>query len=104
MPTAPLARSVIAAFFAVCASAFAAEPAEGFSCEQIYEVVKDTARNRNQGQTLDQVQRGLKEVEVRHALTTLESDALKKAVSLVYLGDASPEEIALECVKTRKKK
>lgn len=98
------ARWPIAAWLSLTGAVFAAEPQAGFGCEQIYEVVKEAARYRNQGQTLDQVLRGLKEVETQRSLVPAEADALRKAVSLVYLGEASPEEITLECVKSRKKK
>lgn len=104
MPLAPASRWLIAAGLSLAASVFAAEPEAGLTCEQIYEVVKEAARYRNQGQTLDQVLRGLKEVETQRALVPVEAGALRKAVSLVYLGEASPEEITLECVKSRKKK
>jgi len=98
------ARWLIAAWLSLTGAVFAAEPQAGLGCEQIYEIVKEAARYRNQGQTLDQVLRGLKEIETQRALAPAEADALRKAVSLVYLGEASPEEITLECVKSRKKK
>lgn len=97
-------RWSIAALLTAAIPLLAAEPQPGLTCEQIYDVVKDSARHRNQGQTLDQVLRGLKEIETPQPLTKIEAEALRKAVSLVYMGDAAPEEIALECVNTRKKK
>lgn len=95
---------LIAAVLTAAAPLHAADTDGGLSCEQIYDVVKESARYRNQGQTLDQVLRGLKELEARQPLTPIESEALRKAVSLVYLGDVAPEEVALECVKSRKNK
>lgn len=97
-------RWLIVASLIAATRAIAAEPESGLGCEQLYEVLKDSARHRNQGQTLDQVLRGLKDVEARQPMTALEVEALRKAVSLVFMGDAAPEEIVLECVKIRKKR
>lgn len=106
MRFALLSRCLIAAALHAGVRAHAAETdaVPVLTCEQIYEIVKDAARYRNQGQTLDQVLRGMKDVEAKQPLAPLEGEALRKAVSLVYLGEAAPEEIALECIKSRKKK
>lgn len=85
----------------------AARPGEAqpvLSCEQILAIVQDTARFRNQGLSLEQVLRGIRDLEVKHALPPLEGQALQTAARLVFLGDAAPEQIALECLKSRGKK
>lgn len=88
---------------AVSAAAFGAEAGPGLSCEQVFAVAQASVRYRDQGHTLDQVLSALKDVEVQNRLAAQEIDLLRKAVSVTYMGQATPEEVALECVQARGK-
>jgi len=79
----------------------AAEPATGLTCEQIFAVAQTAQRYRDQGYTLNQVLAGMNGVNADGKLTAAELDTLRRALTLAYLGNASPEEIAIECISVR---
>ncbi|RPI45978.1 MAG: hypothetical protein EHM59_08675 [Betaproteobacteria bacterium] len=70
------------------------------TCEQLFAVVQEAVRYRDQGYSLSQVLTALKGVEAENKLTKAELDLLHKSVSASYLSQASPEEITLECVNS----
>ena len=90
-----------AALVLVSSLCAAAEPATGLTCEQIYAVAQTAVRYRDQGYTLNQVLAELKGVNAEGKLTAAELNTLHTALSLAYLGTASPKEIALECISVR---
>ncbi len=95
----PCLRAALALLFVPHADAWAA-----LTCEQVYAVSQASVRYRDQGHALHQVLAALKDVEVQNKLSAIELELLHKAVSIAYLGQASPEEIALECVQSRRLK
>lgn len=81
----------------------AAGAADGaLTCEQIYAVAQAAVRYRDQGLSLDQVLGGLRGLEAQNKLSAQEVEVLRRAVSVSYMGNAAPEEIALDCVQGRK--
>lgn len=97
-------RWLVAVALVVPAPARPADAQPVLSCEQILGIVQEAARLRNEGTSLEQVLRGIRDLEAKHALPPLEAEALLTAARLVFLNDASPQQIAIECLKTRKKK
>ncbi len=85
----------------VSALCVAAEPATGLTCEQLFAVAQTAVRYRDEGYTLDQVLSALKAVNAEGKLTAGELETLRRAVTLAYMGNASPNEIALECVRVQ---
>jgi hypothetical protein len=77
-----------------------ASASAALSCEQLLAAGQAAVRYRDEGYSLNQVLAALKDVEVENKLNKAELDVLLKAVSASYLSQASPEEIALECVKS----
>lgn len=71
------------------------------SCEQLYAVAQSAVEFRDQGYSLQQVLAGLKGGELEAKLSADEIQVLRKAVTAVYLGNASAEEIALACRQAR---
>ena len=90
-----------AVFISMSTLCAAAEPAAGLTCEQIFAVAQTALRYRDQGYTLNQVLAEMKGVNAEGKLTAAELDTLRRALTLAYLGNASPEEIALECISVR---
>ena len=98
-------RGVVAAsLFLGAAFCFAGEPADGLSCEQLYSLVKSAVQYRDEGYTLAQVLAALKPVQAEGKLTPAEFETVRKAVTMAYLSNAWPEEIARECFEIRGKK
>lgn len=81
-----------------------ADAEAALTCEQVYAVSQASVRYRDQGHALHQVLAALREVEAENKLSAIELQLLHNAVSIAYLGHASPEEIALECVQSRRLK
>lgn len=81
--------------------ALAADVGTALTCEQIYAVVQTAVRYRDQGHALAQVLAVLEGGDVRNRLDGAQFALLRDAVSIAYLGNATPEEIALECVRAR---
>jgi len=82
----------------------AAEPSYAeLGCEQIYGVLQEAVKYRDQGYSLQQVLAGLKGVDAGGKVTAEELQTLQKSVNAVYLGTSSPEEIALVCRESRSK-
>lgn len=79
----------------------AAEPAAGLTCEQLFAAAQTAVQLRDQGHTLAQVLDALKRAQVEAKLSAVEIDTLRRAVTLAYLGNASPKEIAFECVSAQ---
>lgn len=71
------------------------------TCEQILAITQAAVKYRDQGYSLKQVLTALKEVEAENKLSSAEMSALTNAVTATYLRQASPEEVALECIKVR---
>jgi hypothetical protein len=90
-----------AAIFLTAESGGAAEPAAGLSCERLFALVQAAVSYRDQGYSLAQVLAGLREVQAEGKLSAAELETLRRAITLAYLGQASAEEIALECVRAR---
>lgn len=96
-------RGALAALALMPPAAGAAAVAEGtLTCEQIFAVAQASVRFRDQGHSLDRVLDGLREVDAQRRLSASEMSLLRNAVSIAYLGNASPEEIALQCVRSRR--
>jgi hypothetical protein len=83
----------------VCGTCAAAEQATGLTCEKIVAVAQTAVRYRDQGYSLEQVLKGLKEVETEGKLSAGEIATLRKTVTAAYLSQATPEEIAVECLR-----
>lgn len=81
--------------------ASAADAGAVLTCEQIYAVAQTAIRYRDQGHALAQVLSVLGAGDVRDKLDGAQFALLSNAVSIAYLGHATPEEIALECVRAR---
>jgi hypothetical protein len=81
-----------------------AKPEAGLTCEQLYAAAKSAVQYRDEGYSLSQVLAALKAMQAEGNLTPAEMETLRKAVTFAYLSTASPEEIALECQRTREKK
>lgn len=79
----------------------AADTGTTLTCEQIYAVVQAAVRYRDQGHALAQVLSVLEGGDVRNRLDGAQFALLRNAVSVAYMGNATPEEIALECVRAR---
>jgi hypothetical protein len=71
------------------------------TCEQLLAISETTVRYRDQGYSLSQVLAELKDIDAAKRLTPAELDVLRNSVTLVYLSNASPKEVALECVQAR---
>ena len=81
-----------------------AKPDGGLTCEQLYAAAKSAVQYRDEGYSLSQVLSALKSAQAEGKLTPAEIETLRKAVTFAYLSTAWPEEIALECQRTRGKK
>lgn len=79
----------------------AADAGTTLTCEQIFAVAQTAIRYRDQGHALAQVLAALDGSDVKQRLDDAQVALLRNAVSIAYLGNATPEEIALECVRTR---
>lgn len=91
-----------AALLALTVSAAAAGEAKvGISCEQLFAVAKSALQYRDQGYSLQQVLTGLKAPEVEGKLSPEDVQLLRQAVTAVYLGNVSAEELAVECRKSQ---
>jgi hypothetical protein len=82
-------------------AALAGEAKTGLSCEQLFAVAQNAVQYRDQGYSLQQVLAGLKGLDSDGKLSREQLQTLQKAVSAAYLGNASPEEIALACREAR---
>ena len=82
----------------LCAGAV---PEPGLTCERLYAVAKSAVQYRDEGYTLKQVLAALKSEQDEGKLTAGEIETLRKAITLVYLGNAWPEEVAIECRNAR---
>jgi hypothetical protein len=83
----------------------AAMPAQAaLRCEQLFAIAESAIEFRDQGHTLQQVLAGLKNKEIVGKLTADEIQVLYKAVTAVYLGNASATEVALTCKEAMPKK
>jgi hypothetical protein len=97
-------RAVICFLSILCCCllpARAAEPNSALSCEQVYAIAQTTIGYRDKGYTLDQVLGLLKRSQAEGKLTALELETLRRAISAAFLGHASPEEIALQCLRAQ---
>ncbi len=94
-PVPPLLCGVMA----LAAPAFAADAGSRLTCEQIYAVAQTSVRYRDQGHALSQVLAALDGDAIRNKLDGAQFALLRNAVSVVYLGNATPEEVALECMR-----
>jgi hypothetical protein len=101
MQPTSLTRAAAAAIALVLALLLAAPASAALTCEQLIVIAETAVRYRDQGYTLNQVLAELKSVDRDNRLTAAELDVLRNSVSLVYLGNASPKEVALECVQAR---
>jgi hypothetical protein len=90
-----------AVFISMSTLCAAAESPAGLTCEQIFAVAQTALRYRDQGYTLNQVLAEMRGVNAEGKLTAAELDTLRRAITLAYIGNASPEEIALECISVR---
>ena len=98
-------RGVVAAsLFLGAAFGMAGEPPEGLSCDQLYSLVKSAVQYRDEGYTLAQVLAALKPVQAESKLSASEFETVRKAVTMAYLSNAWPEEIARECFEIRGQK
>lgn len=99
-------RNVLAALLfldaALCAAA--EPPPEGLTCEQLYSIVKSAVQYRDEGYTLSQVLAALKSVQSEGKLSPSEIETVRKSITLVYMGNAWPEEVARECMEVKGKK
>ena len=76
-------------------------PASGVTCEQLFSVAKSALQYRDEGYTLSQVLAALKDAQGAGKLTAQEIETLRKAITMVYMSNASPEEIGIECRDAR---
>src|SRR5262245_1383118 len=99
-------RVVGAALFLIASGlCVAAEPpATGLSCEQLFSIAENTVKYRDEGYTLSQVLAALKGLQSELKLTAGEVETLRKTITLAYMGNATPREIALECVEVQNAK
>ena len=90
------------AFLALAFSvAVAGEARVELTCEQLFAVVKSALQYRDQGHSLQQVLAGLKSPDIDGKLSQEDVQTLRQAVTAVYLGNVSAEELAVECRETR---
>jgi hypothetical protein len=81
--------------------AVAADAGARLTCEQIYAVAQSSLGYRDQGHALAQVLAALEGGDIRRRFDDTQVEALRSAVSAAYLGTATPEEIALDCLRRR---
>ena len=81
-----------------------AKPETGLTCEQLYTAAKSAVQYRDEGYSLSQVLAALKSVQGEGKLTPAEIETLRKAITFAYMSTAWPEEIALECQRTKEKR
>ncbi len=81
------------------ALALAPHARAALTCEQLLAIMEAAVRYRDQGYSLSQVLAGLKGIDTEHKLDAAEVGVLRKAIEAVYLGNATPQELALECVR-----
>ena len=79
----------------------AAEPAAGLTCEQLYASAKSAVQYRDEGYSLSQVLAAVKSVQSEGKFNLVEMETLRRAITLAYLGNASPEAIGIECRDAR---
>lgn len=96
----PLARvaGAMACLVVLAGPARTAEP--GLSCEQIYAAAQATVVARDRGDSLKSVLRDLVDAGAGK-LTPVDLEILRRAVTAVFLGQSSPEEVGAECVTAR---
>lgn len=96
-------RAMLCSTLATLAAAlmFGAPARAAVSCEQVFAIAQTAVRYRDQGYSLDQVLGALKDVDPQSKLSAAELEILRKAVTATYLGSATSEEVALECVQVR---
>ena len=88
----------LAAGWVLCVLAGSAAPAgSALSCEELFGVLEKTVEYRDQGYSLQQVLNALKGGPLEAKLSATEQQVLRKSVSAVYLGNATPDEVALAC-------
>lgn len=75
--------------------------ASGLTCEQVFVLAQASVQFRDQGHSLEQVLAGLKSADADSKLSAAELEVLRRAVTLAFMGHASPKQIALECVQSR---
>ena len=85
----------------VFSAALAGEAKMGLTCEQLFAVVKSALQYRDQGYSLQQVQAGLQGPDIEGKLSQEDVQRLRQAVTAVYLGNVSAEELAVECRDSR---
>ncbi len=98
MPPVPL---LLCGVMALASPAFAADAGAKLTCEQIYAVAQTSVRYRDQGHALSQVLAALEVDTIKNKLDGAQFALLRNAVSVVYLGNATPEEVALECMRVQ---
>ena len=86
---------VLGALLALPQSAAAA-----LTCKQVFAIAQAAVQYRDEGRSLKQVMAALKDVEEQQKLNATEMNVLRNAVSMAFLSNATPEEIALECVNS----
>lgn len=69
------------------------------ACERLFEIARAALEHRDQGYSLDQVLAGLRRPEFEQRLSPGDLDTLRRAVTAAFLGQLTPEEIALACTK-----
>ncbi len=89
------------AWLALMLSAPAGSAEGTLGCEQLYALAQSAVELRDQGYSLQQVLAGLAGKEVESKLSSSAVQVLRKAVTAVYLGNASAEEVALVCKQTQ---
>jgi hypothetical protein len=71
------------------------------ACERLFEIARAAREHRDQGYSLDQVLAGLRRPEIEQRLSPGDLDVLRRAVTAAFLGQLTPEEIALACTQAR---
>lgn len=94
-------RKLFAACVAVAFALPAGSAQSELSCEQLFAVVENAVQLRDQGYSLQQVLHGLNGRDIAAKLSAESFQVLRKSVTAVYLGNASPEEVALACRQAR---
>ena len=76
-------------------------PTSGVTCEQLFGVAKSALQYRDEGYTLSQVLASLKNAQGEGKLTAQEAETLRKVITMVYMSNATPEEVGMECRDAR---
>jgi len=96
-----MARGVVSVAGGMLALTWSLLSHAALTCEQLFAITQSAVRYRDQGYSLDQVLGGLKGVDAEGKLTAAELDVLRRSITIVYMSQATPEEVALECVRAR---